>query len=117
MEFPSWFQSAMQRRLDRISAWVEHHPDLQPFQAEESRTFEALLAGLDQTQLSGFLEWEDKRHFKRGLEHERLYLQGMRDGAQLVLALLADPSASDAELRKPEADVAASAKPETDTEQ
>lgn len=94
MEFPSWFQNAIQRRVDRVSAWVEHHPDLQPFRVEESQAFEAMMAGLDRTQLPGFREWEDKHHFKLGLEQERLYLQGMRDGAQLMLALLTDPLAS-----------------------
>lgn len=35
--------------------------------------------------LPGYTEWEDKHHFSRTLENERLYLQGMRDGAQLKL--------------------------------
>jgi hypothetical protein len=38
-----------------------------------------------------FMDWEDKHHFKLATENERLYLQGMKDGAQLVLALLAVP--------------------------
>lgn len=93
MELPSWFQSAIQRRVDGVSAWVEHHPDLQSFRVEESRAYEAMLAGLDQAQLTAFMEWEEQHHYKLGLEQERKYLQGMRDGAQLVLALLADPLA------------------------
>lgn len=91
MEFPSWFQSAIQRRLDYVSARIERHPDLCKCRAEEKEAFEAMFSSVDQTQGLEFMEWEDKHHFMRALENERLYLQGMRDGAQLVVALLSDP--------------------------
>jgi hypothetical protein len=91
MEFPTWFQSAIQRRLDYVSARIERHPDLCKYRAEEEAAFEAMFSSADQTQGLEFMEWEDKHHFMRALENERLYLQGMRDGAQLVVALLSDP--------------------------
>jgi hypothetical protein len=91
MELPSWFQSAMERRLDYVSARIEQHTELQPFRAEEEKAWEALLGGEDRTQTPEFRDWEDKHHYRRALENERLYLQGMRDGAQLVVALLTDP--------------------------
>lgn len=91
MEFPSWFRSAIQRRLDHVSAQIERHADLHKFRVEESLAYEAVFSGMDKMESPEFMEWEDKHHFKLALENERLYLQGMRDGVQLVLALLAVP--------------------------
>ena len=65
------------------------------WRVEEKKAFDALFSGVDKMQLPGFMEWEDNRHFNRALENERLYLQGMKDGAQLVFALLAAPAAPD----------------------
>jgi len=89
MEIPSWFQSAIQRRLGHISARIGKAPELRKFRIEEKEAFSALFSGIDKTRLPGFMEWEDKHHYMRALEGERLYLQGMRDGAQLVFALMA----------------------------
>ncbi|WP_080835091.1 hypothetical protein [Cohnella massiliensis] len=91
MEFPLWFQNAIQRRLDHVSARIEHHPELRRCRDEEKSAFQAMFSGVDMTQLPAFMEWEDKHHFKQAIMNEWLYLQGMRDGAQLVFALLADP--------------------------
>lgn len=98
MEFPLWFQNAIQRRLDHVSARIERHSELRRCRDEEKSAFQAMFSGVDMTQLPAFMEWEDKQHFTRALENERLYLQGMRDGAQLVFALLADPLSSGDEL-------------------
>lgn len=94
MEFPSWFQNAIQWRLDHVSARIERHPELYTYRKEEIKAFQAMFSGVDKTQMPAFLEWEDKVHFMQALENECLYLQGMRDGAQLVFALLADPHPS-----------------------
>lgn len=69
------------------------HPDLSKYRAEEKRAFEALFSHVNITQCPEFMEWEDKHHYCRSLENEQLYLQGMRDGAKLVTALLSDPFA------------------------
>lgn len=98
MEFPLWFQNAIQRRLDHVSARIEHHPELRRCRDEEKSAFQAMFSGVDMTQLPAFMEWEDKVHFTRALENERLYLQGMRDGVQLAFALLSDPLPSGDEL-------------------
>lgn len=98
MEFPSWFQNAIQRRLDHVSARIERDPELCTYRKAEYTAFQAMFSCVEMTQLPAFMEWEDKVHFTRALENERLYLQGMRDGAQLVFALLADPLPSGDEL-------------------
>ena len=90
MEFPSWFQNAIQRRLDHVSARIERHLELRRCRDEEESAFHAMFSGVDMTQLPAFMEWEDKVHFTRALENERLYVQGMRDGVQLAFALLSD---------------------------
>lgn len=99
MEFPSWFQSAIQQRLDHVSAWIEHHPELRQFRIEEREAFDAMFSGVNKTQIPEFMEWEDRHHFKTALENERLYLQGLRDGMQLVFALLSDPVTTDPRAR------------------
>jgi len=93
MEFPSWFHSAIQERLDDVSARIQFHPDLRKYRLEEKGAFEALFSCVNMTQCPEYSEWEDKHHHYRGLENERLYLQGMRDGAKLAIALMSDPFA------------------------
>ncbi len=93
MEFPSWFQSAIQERLDEVSARIQFQTDLRKYREEEKNAFEALFSGVNMTQCPEYSEWKDKHHYYRGLENERLYLQGMRDGARLAIALMSDPFA------------------------
>ncbi|UUZ90722.1 hypothetical protein LJK87_33310 [Paenibacillus sp. P25] len=77
--------------MDHVTARIERHPELRRCRDEEESAFQAMLSGVDMTQLPTFMEWEDKHHFKQAIMNEGIYLQGMRDGAQLVFALLADP--------------------------
>lgn len=93
MEFPSWFQSAIQERLDEVSARIQFQPYLRKYRLEEKGALEALFSCEKMTQCPEYTEWEDKHHYCRGLENERLYLQGMRDGARLAIALMSDPFA------------------------
>jgi len=90
LEWPSWFQSAIQERLEDVSARIQFDPSISAYRAEEKRAFEALLASAVAANDPEFAEWEDKHHYRQGLENERLYLQGMRDGAKLVMVLLSD---------------------------
>ncbi|WP_178023439.1 hypothetical protein [uncultured Paenibacillus sp.] len=69
---------------------IERQPELRKLRAEEREAFDTLVPGVDKTSLPGFMEWEDKHLFRRAAEHECLYLQGVKDGAQLVIALLGD---------------------------
>lgn len=101
MEFPSWFQSAIQQRLDHISAQIEQHPELQKFRVEENLAFDTLFSDMDKTRSPEFMDWEDKYYFKLSMEKERLYLQGLKDGVQLIVSLLGDSiSPGDEELAK-----------------
>ncbi|WP_372628911.1 hypothetical protein [Cohnella sp.] len=93
MEWPSWFQSAIQERLDEVTARIQFDPSVSRHRVEEKQAFEALFSRMDI--MPEFAEWEDKHHYRQALENERLYLQGMRDGARLVMALLSDLHVSD----------------------
>lgn len=90
MQMPAWFQSAIQERLDGVMVQIERQSELRELRVEEQAAFDAMFPGVDKTQLSGFMDWEDKHHFRRDFENERLYMQGVRDGVQLVIALLDD---------------------------
>ncbi|MFC3803830.1 hypothetical protein [Cohnella sp. GCM10012308] len=90
MELPAWFRMAMQQRLDAIYVQNDLDPELLRARTEEKMAFEALYSDMDETQFNRYLAWEDKHLFKRALEHERFYMKGVQDGAQMVSALLAD---------------------------
>lgn len=90
MGLPGWFQSVIQQRLDGVMVQIERQPELRKLRAEEWEAFDTLVPGVDKTSLPGFMEWEDKHLFRRAAEHERVYLQGVKDGAQLVFALMDD---------------------------
>lgn len=93
MEIPSWMNGAIEQRLDELSARIQRHPGLRQYRAQEEHAFKTMLDATGESRRPAFLEWEDKHNYKRALENEELYLQGMRDGVQLAMALLSDPYA------------------------
>ncbi|MGZ7443261.1 hypothetical protein [Paenibacillus sp. TH7-28] len=88
MQFPSWLQSAIQQRLDDVSARIARDPEMRKLRAEEHSAFEAMFPDEDKKKLPEYMDWEDKHHFRRALENELLYMQGMKDGVQLVITLM-----------------------------
>lgn len=95
MGFPPWFRLAMQGRLEEVSARIEHHPDLNDVRAEADKAFEALFEGKDIGCSPEFAAWEDRHYLKQGIINEKLYLQGIKDGVQLALALFCSSSSDD----------------------
>lgn len=93
MELPSWFQSAMELRMHWVLARIERQSKISQYRAEEGEAWEAMFAGVDKMRSTEYMDWEDKHHFRCAMEYEMLYLQGMRDGVQLVVSLLTDPLA------------------------
>ncbi|AZK48679.1 hypothetical protein [Paenibacillus lentus] len=91
MDLPLWLQSALQERLERVMSGIEHRPELRKLRSEEGLAFETMFAGMDRTNIPGYMDWEDKHYYKRGVENEHLYIQGLRDGVQVAFTLLADP--------------------------
>lgn len=87
MELPSWFGRAIQSRMDEVSARIEHDPELSEARTEESKAFEVLFAGIDKERMAEFDEWEDKHNLKEAVMYKLLYMQGMKDGFQLAVAL------------------------------
>lgn len=55
---------------------------------ETDKAFEALFAGKDVELPPEYAEWENRYIVSRGIENERLYMQGLRDGIQLTVSLL-----------------------------
>ncbi|MGQ8871162.1 hypothetical protein [Paenibacillus sp. TSA_86.1] len=88
MDFPPWMQRAVQARLDEVTARIEHDPELSRVCGETDEAFEALFAGKDVEQTTEYAEWENRYIVSRGIENERLYMQGLRDGIQLTVSLL-----------------------------
>ncbi|WP_340019715.1 hypothetical protein [Paenibacillus sp. FSL H3-0457] len=88
MDFPPWMQRAIQARLDEVSALIEHDPELSRVRGETNEAFEALFASKDVEQTPEYAEWESRYIVTKGIENERLYMQGLRDGIQLKVSLL-----------------------------
>ncbi|OAX50284.1 hypothetical protein [Paenibacillus sp. AD87] len=88
MDFPPWLQRAIQARVDEVSSRIEQDPDLSRVRGETDEAFEALFAGDDVEQTPEYAKWENHYIVSKGIENERLYMQGLRDGIQLTVSLL-----------------------------
>jgi hypothetical protein len=88
MDFPPWMQRAIQARLDEVTVQIEHDPELSRVRGETDEAFEALFASQDVEQTLDYAEWENRYIVSKGIENERLYMQGLRDGIQLTASLL-----------------------------
>lgn len=88
MDFPRWMQRAIQARLEEVSSRIEHDPKLSRVREETEEAFEALFAVEDVKQTPEYAEWENRYIVSKGIENERLYMQGLRDGIQLTVSLL-----------------------------
>lgn len=88
MELPPWLQQAIQARVDEVSARIEHDPELSRVREEKDEAFEGLFSGKDIEQTPEYAEWENRYIISKGIENERLYMQGLRDGIRLTVSLL-----------------------------
>jgi hypothetical protein len=88
MDFPPWMQRAIQARLDEVTARIDHDPEMSRVRGETDDAFEVLFAGKDIEQTPEYAEWENRYIVSKGIENERLYMQGLRDGIQLAVSLL-----------------------------
>lgn len=88
LDFPTWMQRAIKARLDEVSARIEHDPELSRVRGETDEAFATLFAGEDVEQTPEYIEWENRYIVSKGIENERLYMQGLRDGIQLTVSLL-----------------------------
>ncbi|MBB6024902.1 hypothetical protein HNR77_006048 [Paenibacillus sp. JGP012] len=88
MDFPPWMQRAILARLDEVTARIEQDPELNRVRGETDEAFEALFASQDVQQTPEYIEWENRYIVRKGIENERLYMQGLRDGIQLTVSLL-----------------------------
>ncbi|WKL00537.1 hypothetical protein Q0F98_26370 [Paenibacillus amylolyticus] len=88
MDFPPWMQRAIQARLDEVTSRIEHDPELNRVRGGTDEAFEALFAGKNVEQTPEYTEWENRYIISKGIENERLYMQGLRDGIQLTVSLL-----------------------------
>lgn len=88
MDFPPWMQRAIQSRIEEVTAQIEQDPELSRVRGEADEVFKAMFAGKDIELTSEYNEWENRYIVRIGIENERLYMQGLRDGIQLTVSLL-----------------------------
>ncbi|QZN78515.1 hypothetical protein [Paenibacillus sp. DR312] len=102
MNFPPWLEQAIQVRLDEVSARIEHDPVWSRVREEKDEAFEGLFAGKDIEQTPEYAEWESRYIVSKGIENERLYIQGLKDGIQLIVSLLGQSMLEDSNTKAPQ---------------
>lgn len=90
MQIPSWFQCMIRQRVNEVMVQIERQPEMQKLRTNEHAALDAMFPGVNKAQVPEFLDWEDKLHCRRAAENEGLYMQGVKDGVQLAIALLSD---------------------------
>jgi len=86
--FPSWLKEAMQHRFDELAVQAYHDPKLASTRTRFEKTLDQIKTQLGEPNRVLFLEWEDDNHYIHSAEKEWLYLQGVRDGAEIQIALM-----------------------------
>ncbi len=102
MDFPPWMQRAIQARLDEVSSRIEQDPEMCRVRKETDEAFEALFAGKNTEQTAEYTEWENRYIVSRGIENERLYMQGLRDGIKLTVSLLGQSMSEEINTKAPQ---------------
>lgn len=87
MELPSWFNKAIQERIDEVTAHILYHSEMKQVRKDEKVVFYAMFENENIVQPPTFQAWEDQHHYMHALIQEQLYKQGMKDGIQLVYSL------------------------------
>ncbi|MDB5054971.1 MAG: hypothetical protein JWM44_3021 [Bacilli bacterium] len=88
MTFPLWFNETIQKRLEAISLPMKQDDLIHSENIRFDEVFRSFMAGLDEEMKAQFLLLEELWVGLEGLEKESIYVQGMKDGAQLLLSLL-----------------------------
>ncbi|GAA0386100.1 hypothetical protein GCM10008933_16350 [Paenibacillus motobuensis] len=57
MGLPSWFQSAIEQRVDQVAAWIERQPELRELRVEERAAFDAMFSDTDRSGLPEYMLW------------------------------------------------------------
>ena len=87
-DFPDWFKTALQTRFDEQSFQSLQDPKVKSLREKMQAASKSLKQCLDETVRPCFFKWEEECNYLHGQELEWMYMQGVRDGAQLVLALM-----------------------------
>lgn len=88
MPVPLWFLNAIRQRLELIMLDIERQSEWRKIRAEERSAFAGMFPGEDKTKGADYMEWEDKHLFRRAVENEWLYTQGVKDGIQLIIGIM-----------------------------
>ncbi|ALP38224.1 hypothetical protein ASL14_20650 [Paenibacillus sp. IHB B 3084] len=62
-----------------------------------------MFEGKDVERMPEYAEWEDRHILSKGIQNERLYLQGLQDGIQLTVSLLSQSMGAEGENERPNA--------------
>lgn len=85
---PSWVEEAIRNRFDEVAAFALKTCEIKKANSRFREVLYAYQATLSGKGLDLFMELEETWNHANSLEKERLYHQGVKDGAVLLFSLL-----------------------------
>ncbi|WP_135554567.1 hypothetical protein [Paenibacillus cymbidii] len=87
-DFPEWVREALRARFDRQSLLALDEVRLKMLREKVQARTERIMRQADDALKGDLLLWEEEMSTTSGQEAEEAYMKGVRDGAELVIALI-----------------------------
>lgn len=87
-DFPDWVREALRERFDRQSRFSLGEPRLKALREKLHARTARVMRQVDEAVKGDLLLWEEELGCVCGQEAEESYMRGVRDGAELVIALI-----------------------------
>lgn len=89
-DFPVWLRDALQGRFDEQSALALKHPPIKNIRERLYVAADQFQQKMSEAGKEEYLRLEEEFQYLQGQELEWVYMQGVKDGAQLLFSLLCD---------------------------
>lgn len=87
-DFPDWLREALQTWFDEQSSRPLKHLPIKNLRERTNAASEQFQQKVSEANEEDFLQWEEACNYLHGKELEWLYMQGVKDGAQILFSLL-----------------------------
>lgn len=87
-DFPDWMSEALSARFDQQAIQASKYPPIKKLREQMKETTERFRQNIGDAGETDFLRWEEECNYWHAEEMEWLYMQGVKDGAQMLLSLI-----------------------------
>ncbi|ALS25066.1 hypothetical protein [Paenibacillus naphthalenovorans] len=87
-DFPDWLQEALRARFDEQALHSLQLPPIKNLREQAKVSSEQFRRKISEANRAEFLLWEEECNYLHAQELEWLYMQGVKDGAQILFSLL-----------------------------